>query len=1187
MPNFHNKHQKLLSAILVAVFVVAGVGIFIAADICRAGNLQNIEYLGFYSGSNYALYKDTSNNYFIGESSTYGENDFQTEVFYPINQNYGSTLEGYKDRGVDPKDYFFVSQYQDQKIKDAKPGVQNTTPGGTTFNSQGSTPPTSQEVNTPSSLEQIFGSMIAWFLYYIAVGLGWIMMLITKVMLIIAVFNNFLGQPVVKVGWTITRDLCNNFFIILMMILAGGQVLHLPNYQWKSMLPKILIFAVLINFSMTFTGILIDVSQVIMLYFASPLATVRGYNIIISAFGLPDAFHLKGLLATWASGSKNGELNPTGQSIQFLDIIAALLFAIIVTIVSIVVISCILAILAYRVIMLMFLVILSPLYFFSKATSIGGIGSIGNEWMSKLTSMLTVGPAMLFFLYLSFMIMASVNNLKSTTSTTDQRRGSILQDAGIEKGLADSATATDVKNPITPGIGTSKDYTALSDMASPQGVLNFVIVIGLLWASLMMGKKFGDAVGGVAGKGMSWLSGAAKKYSGFNLGKSAGSAALGRGKEFIGDVTGATRIAGATKMYFEEQKKGRATARSARTLETAERISRGVGATKKFIGDRVVEAGKMAKGVVQWDRFGGRKAAVLAEEAKTDASALSTLEADKNSKEQAAEESKQMLEKMEQEKSVLEQIRDNLAIYNNPVGGHASGNMTIGGYRYSKNGAGEWEKIDAASGKVVKSGIKESEIKEESTGSKNDLDIRAQKAEAAYNAGRTAEANFDEGGYRYTRDGLVWRRTDLKTGLTMGSIAAGGNIRNFATGYNTESDSVNAQIGNKDADIITQRTDYITKDGERARAESTYASRETSLEAKRSEVERLKKRQAAADKWGRRGLVAAMAAGGAALAPVGALGLSGVAAGGLTSMLGLAGVGAAGGAVAGKGMLGVADSMATAGKGDFGLFKNYNIDRISESSKGLSDLDGDEVLAKLEDTTLRKFERIAYELEAIKRGLIDDAKAGDYKEHILQETMRGGKNDAKVNSALNAALSKNYLSQMGSYEQFTSADPAEVAKGRQKLQEMIKERRYQLKDLDDTALDGLMSLYTETIKDFDAFKRQVIAAEGKEDKIIAALRNTMASSQASAVAKDKAGEYLARLTDIDSAFGSNAAGKGKFVKALSDQELLSILRDRDEKKVDALVAYVAGDLNKLSQRVQKLISSGSSDGKKLQDRLGI
>jgi len=523
MNSFYQKHQKLISVLLVAVFVVGGVGISSSVFALPDNYIGSYPWdpnAGFLENTN-AQYQGTVNNLAVFLANIEAlpstiQADAQLQRFKYIAQKVIDDTSG-KYTAEQKK---AMQKYLDQI--NSRPGL---------FSQTAATikPAVVDAQNTdqpPGKLQEILGSMLAWFLYYIAIGLGWIMMLICKVMLIIGVFNSFLKQPAVQAGWTITRDICNNFFIIFMMILAVGVTLHLPSYAWRNLLPKILIYAVLINFSLLFTGVLIDVSQVLMLTFASPLARTQGYNIIISAFGLPDAYSMTAVIKQWAN-TDTDLLDQTG-SISFYDIIAALLFAIIVTIVAIVVVTCITIILVYRIIMLMFLAVLSPLYFLGKAApNISQLGQISGDWVSKLGKMLTVGPAMMFFLYLSFMTMAAVNNLNGNGS-----KASLLPDPAVEQGIESNEALNDTgETSVIPkqtsetniaqsgALTAQEDYTALSGMASVNGVINFLIVVGLLWVSLMMGQKFGDGAGKVASQGMGWLSGAAKKYSGFNLGK--------------------------------------------------------------------------------------------------------------------------------------------------------------------------------------------------------------------------------------------------------------------------------------------------------------------------------------------------------------------------------------------------------------------------------------------------------------------------------------------------------------------------------------------------------------------------------------------------------------------------------------------------------------------------------------------
>jgi hypothetical protein len=388
-----------------------------------------------------------------------------------------------------------------------------------------------QREESAATLSEILGAMVAWVLYYIAVGIGWIFMLVAEVMLKVAVFNTFVKQPIVQQGWIIVRTICNNFFIIFLMILAVQVTLNLEANKWRSKLFNILLFAVLINFSLTIVGILIDVSQVLMLTFASPLAGQMGKNLILAAMGLPEMLKMEAVVKSWSDNQ---------QGISWLDIIAALIFAIIVSIVALVVVVCITAILIWRIVMLIFLCILSPLPFLSRAGGFGTLKSIEGEFISKLSNMLIVGPAMMFFLYLSFLMMAA--SVKSG--------GSMVSDTNVDQAKTE---LTQDQLGVNPERGQmDKTGLALSGMASVEGLFKFMVVVGFLVGSLMMGRKFGDAAGSIAGKGMNMLSSGAKKFSGFNLASKVASATPGfvgkkigqkAGTVGLGLATGATRFA--------------------------------------------------------------------------------------------------------------------------------------------------------------------------------------------------------------------------------------------------------------------------------------------------------------------------------------------------------------------------------------------------------------------------------------------------------------------------------------------------------------------------------------------------------------------------------------------------------------------------------------------------------------------
>ena len=102
---------------------------------------------------------------------------------------------------------------------------------------------------------------------------------------IVAEYNNFTQEAGVSAGWEALRDLSNMFFILILLVIALATILKIQSYGYRQLLKKLLIVAVLINFSKTIVGIAIDFSQVIMLTFVSVIKNIAAGN-VMTALGL-------------------------------------------------------------------------------------------------------------------------------------------------------------------------------------------------------------------------------------------------------------------------------------------------------------------------------------------------------------------------------------------------------------------------------------------------------------------------------------------------------------------------------------------------------------------------------------------------------------------------------------------------------------------------------------------------------------------------------------------------------------------------------------------------------------------------------------------------------------------------------------------------------------------------------------
>ena len=294
-------------------------------------------------------------------------------------------------------------------------------------------------------------------------ALGALLAVLISGLICVAGYNDFITSSAVTNGWVIVRDLCNMFFILILLVIAFATILRQENYSIKKLLPKLLIMAVLINFSKTICGIFIDFAQVIMLTFVNSFKEIGGGN-------LTEMLGLDKIMSIDASKATLGDQEITASSI-FGSYILALLYVII----SIVVIVTIIAVLVMRMVMLWIYVVLSPLAYLLATFPAGQ--KYASQWWSEFSKNVVVGPVLAFFIWLSFV----------SAST----------------GLVDIPSSSE---------GPS---VAVTVAGSKENIIKFIISIGMLLGGLMVAQQAGGAVGSIAGKGLAALQkGKALAYKG-------------------------------------------------------------------------------------------------------------------------------------------------------------------------------------------------------------------------------------------------------------------------------------------------------------------------------------------------------------------------------------------------------------------------------------------------------------------------------------------------------------------------------------------------------------------------------------------------------------------------------------------------------------------------------------------------
>ena len=312
-------------------------------------------------------------------------------------------------------------------------------------------------------------------------GISAILILLVNVFMEVASYSNFIEAPAVKHGWVLVRDLCNMFFVIILLIIAFATILGQDKYSAKNMLPKLVLAAVLINFSKLICGLTIDFANVVMLTFVNAFSAIGAGN-ILNILGIEKITRLRG----------DGDVTNA-------TLVTSYIFGLLYVIIATVVVASMVAMLVIRVVMIWILTVLSPLAFFLQAVP-GKGASYASQWWDEWTKNLLVGPILAFFLWLSFAALQSGTNPIEVSDAGDKELAANLSDL--------SGTATEA--------------------GQVGNLVQFVIAIGMLIGGMTIAQSVGGAAGGAIGSGMKTLNKGKARVFGAGAAVGAGAMALGK-----------------------------------------------------------------------------------------------------------------------------------------------------------------------------------------------------------------------------------------------------------------------------------------------------------------------------------------------------------------------------------------------------------------------------------------------------------------------------------------------------------------------------------------------------------------------------------------------------------------------------------------------------------------------------------
>lgn len=305
-----------------------------------------------------------------------------------------------------------------------------------------------------SWLTSPFTLIIAEIMQWIFLVVNWLTGILGQIMnwtiefLILNMSEKINQITAIESLWAILRDLGNIVFIFLILYAAISTILNSNEHGVKELLPRIVVVALLVNFSLFFTQLIIDISNVF---------TIQIYeNISVSGIGDGSSVNISNAIAgqlnlstimgdgvtEWFGGdwgnARVAMFRAIGAGVVGLLGFIFLAFSALITI---------------RFFVLILLMIASPIAFIAFALP---DTNFGETWMSYLISQSFFAPAMMLMLYITLYL------------GKNMKEGEAFSDGNLGKAITEPSGNIDI-------------------------LIFYALMIGMLLASLIVARRMGAA----------------------------------------------------------------------------------------------------------------------------------------------------------------------------------------------------------------------------------------------------------------------------------------------------------------------------------------------------------------------------------------------------------------------------------------------------------------------------------------------------------------------------------------------------------------------------------------------------------------------------------------------------------------------------------------------------------------------
>lgn len=254
-------------------------------------------------------------------------------------------------------------------------------------------------------LGDVIGGMSSWVVMKIALIIGGILSWVAQMIFMVGGMlielglrlNNNILDPNANIflfkGWTILVNIADLALVIALIVIAFATMLDSQTYGMKKALPRLIIVALLVNFSLVIPGVFVDIAGMTTEFFLEQSGLV-GAN---SSAALASALNISGFLDTNNTGMSFE--NMSSNLSAALAAVGSSIFATVFTLVGAMVLLTIAAMILIRFFMLSFMLALTPVIF--VAWIFPGTREHWDKWWNDFIRWTMFPPVMVFFIWLS------------------------------------------------------------------------------------------------------------------------------------------------------------------------------------------------------------------------------------------------------------------------------------------------------------------------------------------------------------------------------------------------------------------------------------------------------------------------------------------------------------------------------------------------------------------------------------------------------------------------------------------------------------------------------------------------------------------------------------------------------------------------------------------------------------------